>query len=131
MREYLYRGKTEKGEWIESKNIMLIHSEKKCYLWNGVRWVDIDYETIGQYTGLTDKNGKKIFEGDFIKVPYNTRPYKVYYNECNSLKIEDIYDSAIRPTQRAIDYCKCEVIGNIHDNPELLEVAKCLRINGD
>jgi len=87
---------------------------------------EVDPETVGQYTGLTDKNGKKIFEGDIVKfnranaLGYTTsRIGEVkYYDE---LPIFYIYAN----TGDAWDWCVCEeieVIGNIHDNPELLEV---------
>ena len=128
MREILFRGKRiDNGEWVEGgyyetdgEIYILTNTDKRVFydLWGIAEYVIP--ETVGRYTGLT-ANGKKIFEGDILQVPYNTRPYKVYYNECNSLKIEDVYDCAIKPTQYAINYLKAEVIGNIHDNPELLE----------
>ena len=75
-------------------------------------------DTVGQYTGLTDKNGKKIFEGDIVGV-----------GECDKIyeKVVVYFDKgAFRVSQFAIDLLEtrnidCEVIGNIYDNPELLE----------
>ena len=81
-------------------------------------------ETLGQYTGLTDKNGKKIFEGDVVKVKdalnwgtSGTFIGSVGFGDA-SFRIET--DTSTH--YRWQDY-DCEVIGNIHDNPELLEEA--------
>lgn len=79
-----------------------------------------DAKTLGQYTGLKDKNGKKIFEGDFIKARHNDELYKVHW-EWFRFIIEDKYGNMILPVQGAIDHFECEVIGNIYDNPELLK----------
>lgn len=77
-------------------------------------------ETVGQFTGLVDSNGTKIFEGDILNTEYGrTIGYVVYKNGCFS--VQDSH-SLHRP---AIDIVMAEhsvdVIGNIHDNPELLE----------
>jgi len=76
----------------------------------------VDPKTIGQYTGLKDKNGKKIFEGDIVKSKYGVFKSKVEWNDsfcgffpfCNN-------DTGIFADE-------CEVIGNIYENKELLEV---------
>lgn len=94
--------------------------------------IKVDSKTIGQYTGLHDKNGKEIYEGDIIQHWYEysdiTDRYLVDYDEDelryvfqnlsnrnNFIALEDLYDE---------DYGNyaIEVIGNIYDNPELLEV---------
>lgn len=79
-------------------------------------------DTVGQYTGLKDKNGQKIFEGDIAKNEYEDRKYqyfKIFYNDktlqwevMNKYGMSGILHNVIG---------NMEIIGNIHDNPELLE----------
>lgn len=88
-------------------------------------------ETVGEYTGLKDKNGERIFKGDIITVPYVDPIFKstwgYEFTQKAVVKFKDalfyaeyIDGSEYRITLSALkDYC--EVIGNIHDNPELLE----------
>lgn len=80
-------------------------------------------DTVGQFTGLTDKNGKKIFEGDICRFYGDDgySDYAVFWDDTTSqwtvrqidLEAMDVLDSYFAEC--------CEVIGNIHDNPELLE----------
>ena len=80
-------------------------------------------ETIGQYTGLKDKNGKKIFEGDIVKDDYCI--YEVVYDG-NGYYVEVVKLLKECGTDKGVlydlsDYKDLEVIGNIYDNPELLK----------
>ena len=82
---------------------------------------DVLPETVGQYTGLTDKNGKKIFEGDIMPVWENGEKYyyKVIYNgDCFMLSMLDSQQGSY---PLSVKNSISEIIGNIHDNPELMK----------
>lgn len=132
MREILFRGKTDKGEWVKG---VPFFGEYRCYIIEDLFPCDeyectgaVNYsvipETVGQYTGLTDKNGKRIFEGDII--------LGLFLHSCpvNSLvAFQDgafglLWNRAGAETFWAftsICNVEYEIIGNIHDNPELLK----------
>lgn len=119
MREILFRGKRKLGnEWIEGS----LHTEKftddEEFLCCEVCQCDVYPETVGQYTGLTDKNGKKIFEGDVVKIKFPNGARKtdfVRFANGGFLPFIIQYDTFDWGGE------DCRVIGNIHDNPELLK----------
>lgn len=164
MREILFRGKrTDNGEWVEGyfyrkyfpelphDRPVIQHQPK----YNPKEWIpkymvaEIDPSTVGQFIGLTDKNGKKIFEGDIFK--FNDEVWESYYTSCgteyDSWEVENygvvgFYEYSGRfdfieykfnensveadlHENNAIDFAEfvseLEVIGNIHDNPEFLK----------
>ena len=124
MREILFRGKRkDNGEWVYGNYAVTDNNEKQHFIFQNKAFeFEVDPETVGQYTGLTDKNGKKIFEGDIVERLWlgEKHIYRIYYdNDIASFIGTDIYSE--RFTTFDYDACEFEVIGNIYDNPELLE----------
>ncbi len=120
MREILFRGKrVDNGEWVEGYyspvNIPITGNMGHFINVGGYRAVEIDPETVGQYTGLNDKNGKKIFEGDIVKFGNNTYEIRFIekYSRFAGTNAHCVFASFLLNTS--------EIIGNIHDNPELME----------
>lgn len=129
MREILFRGKTQNGEWVygdfwetkyneNSTRPKLFYIREKSYLWERKEY-EVIPETVGQFTGLTDKHGKKIFEGD-IAIVGRIR-YIVAFKGAE-WKFSHISGQPYCYPFFASHAKDSEVIGNIHDNPELLEV---------
>lgn len=83
---------------------------------DGISHIEVNYKTIGQYTGLLDKNGKKIFEGDILK--YEEEYYLVKFLEYRWAAIYKTCLPDDLDQRTAKDF---EKVGNIYDNPELLE----------
>ncbi len=124
MREILFRGySTALRKWFEGD---LVHSPDINHpvICNNDSFVNVSKKTIGQYTGLLDKDGKKIFEGDIVK-HYHDKKFPESYS-----KGYVFWDEEYLRWKRTSENVNCciandciyEVIGNIHDNPELLEV---------
>ena len=131
MREILFRGKRiDNGEWVYGYYIRYgwTHQEKDYIVplyASDLYAKEVIPETIGQYTGLTDKNGKKIFEGDVCK---NTKTGEIVSVQWHGTMAGYVWSKRKENNQHLFDfgelfraYDKYEVIGNIHDNPELLE----------
>jgi uncharacterized phage protein (TIGR01671 family) len=129
MREILFRGKREDiGKWIYGDyQHFCIESDIYVYLgpW-GSEMRSVKPETVGQFTGLTDKNGKQIFEGDILKFhKFKGEPdwlgFVRYDISMFVIEGEQPVDNGGFEVQLcSIDRKRCEIIGNIHDNPELL-----------
>ena len=131
MREILFHGKrADNGEWVEGDVLQTrYHSGHIEYQIMPQTPVSSAYpvlsETVGQYTGLTDKNGKRIFEGDIVEC------WSEGVKACGTVqqRIDGLW--IIYPAwQKRIMWGLCpdndgnttvEIVGNIHDNPELME----------
>lgn len=138
-REILFRGRCcDSGSWHEGMPVraseppyricaIAIPEKRTC--------VQIDPETCGEYTGLTDKNGRRIFEGDILDLtPYMiTDVGVVKFGEYKDLDMGNDYPCGhvgfyVNVEKQRISVRKdilffvseCKVLGNIHDNPELL-----------
>lgn len=92
-------------------------------------WHFVDPETVGEFTGLTDCNGKQIFEGDIVV--YGGELFEVYANPTHGTTFFSVDREKNGRTLDGYDCCNYEyekkkvfVVGNIHDNPELLPGAK-------
>lgn len=129
MRDILFRGKRHDGVWEYGYYFAKPILEKHFIILGESQWL-VKPETVGQYTGLTDKNGKKIFEGDICRVCLDpeictahiqyderTASFNMRYDEytCNTFLDMRLAEN------RVGDRVWIEIIGNIHDNPELLE----------
>lgn len=149
MREILFRGKRiDNDEFVYGSLYVCGRKDGKYEIANYDRHLNIERfayevlpETVGQYTGLADKNGKKIFEGDIVRdksLPIvcgiGVIEFGDYEMRMNSSLINDNYSYHIGFYVKwigIVDYRKdlafwhnkIEVIGNIHDNPELLKEA--------
>lgn len=130
MREILFRGKrVDNGEWIEGSLCTTIPLDEDFYT---ISYFDFEGyyieekvipETVGQYTGLTDKNGKKIFEGDILKHRVQgdilVERGVVEWEEQHGRWVYRL--NSMKPTFYLHNPDAFEVIGNIHDNSELLK----------
>lgn len=131
MREILFRGKVFSGiinhSWCfgsldttEDDRAIIIYLDRfgnKCR-------IVVNPDTVGQYTGLADKNGTKIFEGDIVDVLYDVNYIGVAAERIGVFEVV-FHNGCFMKQKGGVRYHfipsdKCTVIGNIYDNPELL-----------
>ena len=130
MREILFRGKDFSGvinhtwcfgslDTTEDDRAIIIYPDRfgnKCR-------IIVDPKTVGQYTGLKDKNGTKIFEGDIVDVLYDVNYIGVATERIGVFEV--VHNGCFMGQKGGVRYHfipsdECTVIGNIYDNPELL-----------
>lgn len=125
MREYLFRGKMiANGKWSEGN---LLVTKQGCYITPDATVLGsygaVDPETVGQYTGMVDKHGTKIFDGDIVD--FSKRPdngdYAAVIYDANETEFGIEYYNIYRSLGKNYYPENIEVIGNIYDNPELLK----------
>lgn len=143
-REILFRGKSIHGEWVygylnQHRGDIRYDCDCEpiavgCYYINdwqakidtGMYGQDykVDPDTVGQFTGLTDCNGVKIFEGDIVR--YGDTIHRVVFEQRNGTAYFGLVYAACEtlPFGHYQDLKQIEVIGNIYDNPELLGVSE-------
>ena len=131
MREIIFRGKSKRnGQWEYGSYIHQTeyfddfgytaecHYIVECcpakFNFKMMSFLPIDFETVGQYTGFDDKNGKKVFEGDILKA-------EIWWEQGGCYPhTETRFIEATFPNMYKNHFEKFEVVGNIYDNPELL-----------
>ena len=132
MREILFRGKTYNDKWVQGLLVQMDDhlTQIRKLGSDGIGYYDYSIvpSTVGQYTGLTDKNGRKIFEGDILKIYEGSEDdgYKIcnVYSYGGVLCVDyetsewDFNALAFLDSDNVFTF---EVIGNVHESPELLE----------
>lgn len=116
-RPYKFRGKRiDNGEWVYGFGVFYWEDDdvKKAEIYTTIGVFDVDPETVGQYIGEVDRNGKEIYEGDIdgsdepMYVAYEKGSYGLKYQENTNYFDNCVYWEAT------------EIIGNIYENPELI-----------
>lgn len=137
MSERKYRGKrVDNGEWVYGAYFCLHHNDGRQHIHHfiipdntqipkekpiGEIQVEVDPATVGQYTGLKDKNGVEICEGDIVT--FNNNNFKVVYKQ-DRYYIGWVATDEGENCYIHIWYDDIEVLGNIYDNPEMLRQWK-------
>ena len=148
-REIKFRGKRiDTGEWVVGNLVMVCNGETlkryPCivisYNHDSFDWHEVHPDSVGQFTGLNDKNGKEIYEGDILEFTesdlwlYGNRSPVDFYR--GSFYCTMLYDLTMAPlfemptvynpndypnnTEKSLWIADCDVIGNVFENPELL-----------
>ena len=134
-REIKFRGKRiDTGEWVYGD---LIENQGRYYIYNAtsdttrvnednsilVLGEEVDIDTVGQYTGLKDRNGQDVYEGDLLRTSEGNIMIAEWVGSGIVTRcLTPTYDGMMNTNRHAFPVS--EKIGNIHDNPELLEEEK-------
>ncbi len=131
-----FRGKANDGRWIYGGLVYSDNIEPAIYfevgnkVYKRMDWAYVDQATVGQFTGLFDEDGREIYEGDIIKIVEEFDDENVYTRIGVVCFEEGMYELQDKNGKHFAylgwlmhndDITKLEVIGNIHDNPELLK----------
>lgn len=124
MREILFRGKRDKRysksqDWVYG--VPFTDSDGDCIMKNKSAERVVECETVGQFTGLCDKNGKKIFEGDIVEAVGSTLTAVVQYFPEEGAFMLYCKERHFVDYLGTIEMSKIEIIGNVFENPELLK----------
>ncbi|MDD3038847.1 YopX family protein [Bacteroides sp.] len=129
MRIIKFRGKTsclDNNEWVYG-DLHIISKRPHIHSISSNCPLSIDVNTVGQFTGLLDKNGKEIYEGDIIGREHNeikVAAYVIEYIEGGLYARSVISGAVFQMSIKSATNDRYYIIGNIHDNPELLKGSK-------
>jgi uncharacterized phage protein (TIGR01671 family) len=127
MREYKFRGKRkDNGEWVYGYYFIEERDIEDGIIWRDIpqiqqrygdhfQYFDVDLATVGQYTGLKDKNGKEIYEGDVVRL-FGGEYCRGYYEHDQTIVVKSAYDIVAMEESENV-----QLLGNRWDNPELLK----------
>ena len=129
MREIKFRGKRlDNGEWVYGYYFIEERDIEDGIIWRDIpqiqqrygdhfQYFDVDLATVGQYTGLKNKNGKEIYEGDVVRL-FGGEYCQGYYEHDQTIVVKSAYDIVAMEESENV-----QLLGNIWDNPELLKEA--------